>query len=61
MSAQLGLGESIDLAHVLTHHVLADAGVRALFVKGPAARAHGFRAPSYVGSSNLTGHAGPSW
>lgn len=50
MSAQLGLGESIDLAHVLTHHVLADAGVRALFVKGPAARAHGFRPPSYVSS-----------
>ena len=47
MSAQLGLGRSIDLAHVLTHHVLADAGVRALR-QGAAALAHGFRPPSYM-------------
>lgn len=43
MDKDFGLGEASELAHALVARVLADAGIRALLLKGPVATRQGLR------------------
>jgi CDP-glycerol glycerophosphotransferase (TagB/SpsB family) len=43
--SSLTLSEAVALAHTLVHHVAQGAGVRILFIKGPAAVGQGLRNP----------------
>ncbi len=45
MDGGLGLDEASELAHALVARVLADAGIRSLFLKGPVATRQGLRPP----------------